>query len=128
MNPFWRDLLLAVAITSLLPTQTEWPVYGYDSSGSRYSPVGQITASNVMKLQRAWTYHTGEKPAVSGPRGQRQVAFETTPLVIGSVLYLTTPANRVIALDATSGRPQGSARHVAGERAESADYEFCDRT
>jgi quinoprotein glucose dehydrogenase len=32
------------------------------------------------------------------------MAFETTPLVINGVLYLTTPANRVIALDATSGR------------------------
>jgi PQQ-dependent dehydrogenase (methanol/ethanol family) len=104
MKPHWRDLLLAVAATSLLPAQTEWPVYGHDSGGSRYSSLRQITVNNVKELQRAWTYHTGEKPASSGPRGQRQVAFETTPLVIGGVLYLTTPANRVIALDAISGR------------------------
>jgi quinoprotein glucose dehydrogenase len=104
MKPRWRDLLLALAAASLLPAQTDWPVYGHDSGGSRYSPLRQITVNNVKELQRAWTYHTGEKPASSGPRGQRQVAFETTPLVIGGVLYLTTPANRVIALDATSGR------------------------
>ncbi|MBV9502703.1 MAG: pyrroloquinoline quinone-dependent dehydrogenase [Acidobacteriaceae bacterium] len=103
MKPRWRDVMLAVAASSLLPAQSEWPFYGYDSGGSRYSPVSQITPGNVKNLQRAWTYHTGEKPAASGPRGQRQVAFETTPLVIEGVLYLTTPANRVIALDATSG-------------------------
>lgn len=53
---------------------------------------------------RAWTYHTGEMPVISGPRGQRQIAFETTPLIVGGVLYLSTPANRIIALEPESGR------------------------
>jgi quinoprotein glucose dehydrogenase len=84
--------------------QTDWPAYGHDPAGTRYSPIRQITPDNVVHLLRAWTYHTGEKPFVSGSHGQRQTAFETTPLVVNGILYLTTPANRVIALDPISGR------------------------
>lgn len=97
-------LLLGIIASAFAYGQTDWPVYGHDPGGARYSPLSQITPGNVGKLERAWTYHTGEGPAASGPRGQRQMAFETTPLVINGILYLTTPANRVIALDATSGR------------------------
>lgn len=84
--------------------QTDWPAYGHDPGGMRFSPLDQINTRNVTHLIRAWTYHTGETPAVSGPRGQRQTAFETTPLIINNVLYLSTPASRVIALDPESGK------------------------
>jgi len=90
--------------TTIAVAQNDWPAYGHDPAGTRYSPLRQIARSNIAQLQRAWTYHTGEKPFASGPRGQRQTAFETTPLVVNEILYLTTPANRVIALDPTSGR------------------------
>ena len=79
-------------------------MYGHDSGGMRFSPLKQIDSENVNRLERAWTYHTGEMPAISGPRGQRQTAFETTPLVVNGVLYLSTPANRIIALEPESGR------------------------
>lgn len=70
----------------------------------RYSPLDQINTSNVARLARAWTYHTGELVKASGPRAQRQIAFETTPLFIKGTLYLSTPANRIIALDGDTGR------------------------
>src|SRR3984893_795497 len=92
--PVLRILGLA-ALTTVLSAQTDWPVYGHDDGGMRYSPLKQINSSNVSKLQRAWTYHTGELGSV---------AFETTPLVKGGVLYLSTPASRVIALDPETGR------------------------
>jgi quinoprotein glucose dehydrogenase len=92
-------------ITVSLYGQTDWPVYGHDSGGMRYSPLRQITVSNVAKLERAWTYHTGEIYNAAGTaRGQRTTAFETTPLVIGNTLYFSTPSNRVIALEANSGK------------------------
>jgi glucose dehydrogenase len=84
--------------------QSDWPTYGHDPGGLRFSPLRQVNTGNVTRLRRAWTYHTGEKPPVSGPRGQRQTAFETTPIVIDGVLYFSTPANRIIALDSGSGR------------------------
>src|ERR1700678_3686882 len=35
----------------------EWPTYGHDSGGMRYSPLTQITPANVSNLKLAWTYH-----------------------------------------------------------------------
>jgi glucose dehydrogenase len=81
-----------------------WPTYGHDPGGMRFSPLTQINVENVSRLRRAWTYHTGEEPPVSGSRGQRQTAFETTPLVIANTLYFSTAASRIIALDSASGR------------------------
>ena len=80
---------------------TEWPTYGNDPGGTRYSPLFQINRENVSKLKVAWTFHTGD---VSEGRGRRKRSgFETTPLVVDGTLYLTTPFNRVIALDPQTG-------------------------
>jgi len=80
----------------------EWLSYGRDAGNTRYSPLTQITSDNVGQLQLAWTYHTGDMS--DGRHGSRRSGFETTPLVLDGRLYLTTPLNRVIALDATTGR------------------------
>ena len=80
----------------------EWSAYGRDSGGTRYSPLEQITPENVGKLQTAWTFHTGD--VSDGSKGVRATGFETTPLVMEGRLYLTTPFNRVIALDPVTGR------------------------
>src|SRR5438105_12737452 len=81
---------------------TEWPTYGNDPGGTRYSPLSQINRENVSKLKVAWTFHTGD---VSEGRGRRKRSgFETTPLVVDGTLYLTTPFNRVIVLDPETGK------------------------
>jgi len=52
-----------------------------------------------------WTYHTGEVDRYTNATDRHSVApFETTPLIVGGVLFLSTPSNRVIALDAETGR------------------------
>ena len=106
-----RAALFALWLASRLTAQTDWPVYGHDPGGARYSPLRQIQTANVSRLTRVWTYHTGEQSASAahtganpGERGEQHTAFETTPLVIGSVLYFSTPAGRVIALNAATGR------------------------
>src|ERR687885_1980518 len=82
---------------------SEWRYYGGDEGGTRYSSLSQINRSNVGRLQRAWVYHTGELDL--GLRTSSfQASFSTTPLVVGGVMYLTTPSSRVIALDAETGR------------------------
>ncbi|MBI2425822.1 MAG: pyrroloquinoline quinone-dependent dehydrogenase [Candidatus Hydrogenedentes bacterium] len=78
-----------------------WPAYGGDAGGSRYSPLKQITPENVMHLEVAWTHRTGED--YTGTDSAWQAAYESTPILIGTTLYLTTPSSRVIALDAESG-------------------------
>jgi quinoprotein glucose dehydrogenase len=76
----------------------DWPAYGRDSGGSRYSPLSQITRENVKHLQIAWTYRTGDVPTKA-----QLAAFEATPILVDGTLYLSTPFNRVIALDPETG-------------------------
>ncbi|WCM90781.1 glucose/quinate/shikimate family membrane-bound PQQ-dependent dehydrogenase [Acidovorax sp. NCPPB 3576] len=79
----------------------EWHAYGRTGEGQRYSPLGQITPDNVRGLEVAWQYRTGD---VRGEPGDPQeTTFEVTPLKIGNRLYLCTPHQSVIALDATTG-------------------------
>jgi membrane-bound PQQ-dependent dehydrogenase (glucose/quinate/shikimate family) len=79
----------------------DWPSYGRDAGGQRFSPLAQIDRGNVSRLRRAWTYHTGE---IETRPGAQAVAFETTPLAVDGVLYLSTAAGRVIALDGDTGQ------------------------
>jgi len=79
----------------------EWPYYGHDAGGMRYSPLTQINRENVTQLKVAWTFHTGD---ISDGHGDRKRSgFESTPLLVGGTLYLTTPFNRVIALNPETG-------------------------
>ena len=80
----------------------EWRYYGADAGGTKYSPLKQINRTNVATLQPAWTFHTGE--ISDGKTLLTRTAFEATPLVVDGVMYLTTPFNRLIALDPESGK------------------------
>jgi quinoprotein glucose dehydrogenase len=80
----------------------DWVTYGRTNAGQRYSPLAQITPQNVANLDVAWTFHTGD---LRGQPGDPvETTFEVTPLKIGERLYLCTPHQEVIALDATTGR------------------------
>jgi quinoprotein glucose dehydrogenase len=81
---------------------TEWPNYGNDSGGMRYSPLAQINRENVSKLQVAWIFHTGDISDGSGD--SRRSGFEATPILVDGTLFFTTPFNRVIALDPQTGK------------------------
>ena len=74
------------------PTDGEWLLYRrtYDSWG--YSPLDQITTDNVSKLEPLWTFSTGVNEAHQAP-----------PLVNGRYMFITTPQNHVLALDAQTG-------------------------
>jgi quinoprotein glucose dehydrogenase len=92
-------LLLGIALSGW--AQTGWPNYGNDGGGTRYSAARQIDRSNVGRLQPLWTYRTGaleEKTALI-----RKAAFEATPILVGSRLFLSTPYNHVIALNPQNG-------------------------
>lgn len=79
----------------------DWPNYGNDPGGMRFSSLTQVNRENVSKLQPAWTFHTGD---ISDRRDGTRTGFETTPLFVDETLFLTTPFNRVIALDPATGR------------------------
>ena len=83
----------------------EWRFYGGDPGGTRSSPLKQINRQNVKNLKRAWTYHMGEVDRGGNETDRHHIApFESTPIVIDGMLYFSTPSNRVIALDAETGR------------------------
>ena len=83
-------------------TDTEWPNYGNDPGGTRYSPLTQINRDNVSKLKIAWTFHTGD--ISDGSHDRRRSGFEATPIFVDGTLYFSTGFNRVIALDPETGK------------------------
>ena len=100
--------VVAVAATSLngqgLPITYErllnsdkepgnWLMYSRTYNGHRYSPLDEINRDNVDRLQVKWLF-----------QGRHQDKFETTPLVVDGVMYLTRPENDIYALDAETGR------------------------
>ncbi len=84
----------------------DWPHYGGDAGGSRYSPLTQVNKNNVTELVVAWEYHTGDVSDGSG--GRRKSEFEATPIVVDGTMYLSTPFNRVVALDPETGQQKWS--------------------
>jgi quinoprotein glucose dehydrogenase len=79
-----------------------WPVYGGAPGGGHYTPLSQITAANVDKLREAWVFRTGDYS--NEAPGHRATTFEATPILADDVLYFCTPYNRVIALQAETGK------------------------
>ena len=78
-----------------------WSNYGNDPGGTRYSSARQIDRTNVSRLQLAWTYRTGATKQETALN--RKAAFEATPILVESKLFLSTPYNVVIALDPRTG-------------------------
>ena len=79
---------------SAAPTKDrDWPAYNGGRNGDHYSALKQIDKSNVSQLQVAWQFDTGEKGGM-----------QSNPLIVGRVLYAYTPSQKVIALDAVTGK------------------------
>jgi quinoprotein glucose dehydrogenase len=89
----------------------EWRHYGGDAAGTKYSPLDQINASNVNRLQIAWRWKTanlGQSPDYN---------WQATPLMIGDTLYFTAGSQRsAVAIDAASGDTKWTYTHDEGDR------------
>ncbi len=94
--------ILLASLCLVTANAQEWPVYGGDAGGTRYSSLKQINRTNVATLHEAWTYHT--KDASDGTEYNVRSAFENTPLMVDGVLYLVTPFDRLIALEPETGK------------------------
>ena len=93
-------LRFLIAVSMVLPAlhaQNDWPRWGRDGGNQRFSPLKQINTSNVSKLVPAWQYSmkNGEPPFRPS---------ESTPLVVGGVMYLSYPVYRVVALESETGK------------------------
>src|SRR5918995_1207514 len=72
---------------------SKWLIYHGNYFGHRYSPLTQITPQNVNQLKAQWTFQTRLTPN-----------FQTTPLLVDNVLYVTGFNGTAWAIDARSGR------------------------
>lgn len=70
----------------------DWPMYLGDARRSLYSELAQIHRGNVARLEKAWTFETGD-------RGE----YQANNLIIDGVLYTASPTRKVFALDAATG-------------------------
>jgi quinate dehydrogenase (quinone) len=92
MNETYKTLPFPAGPGGAQIAARDWQHWGGTAAGTRYVPFDQINASNVGKLQVAWTYRTG----VGG-------AFKATPLQIGDTVYVCLARNIISALDADTG-------------------------
>ena len=93
--------VLAAAGVQKPPVMQEWPVYAADQGASHYSPLDDITRTNVSTLAIAWEWKPDESAMQAF--GAQPGNFQNTPLMIDNVLYVSTMYNRVVALDAETG-------------------------
>jgi quinoprotein glucose dehydrogenase len=97
---FLRDGGLFFALSLALPgamcaaqSAVDWPAYNGRPESDHYSRLAQINRANVRQLKVAWTFDTGEKGDI-----------QTNPVIVGHTLYAYTPSQKVIALDAATGK------------------------
>lgn len=96
-------LILSACVSTAAHAQagSDWPAWGHDAGGQRFSPLADIDRGNVHALKAAWTFHTGD---AYQPKKSKPTAFEATPIYVDGTLYLSTPLGRVFALDPVTGQ------------------------
>jgi len=106
-------LILAAALVlgQSKPPDAEWRYWGGDAASTRYSPLDQINASNVSKLQIAWRWKTASITS------RIDSNWEVTPLMVGGDLYFTAGAERAtVAVEAVTGDTLWVYKFEEGER------------
>jgi PQQ-dependent dehydrogenase (methanol/ethanol family) len=97
------DGLTSQDLLAGLKNPTRWTMYSGDYTGKRHSPLTQITPQNVSRLTPQWAF---QADTIATGRG-----FESTPLVIDGVIYLTGANGNAWAIDARTGRQFWRFRH-----------------
>lgn len=82
------------------PPNSDWPTYGGNAAGNRYSTLTQINTRTVKNLKLAWSYDTGDNKDPT----QRGMDIQCQPIVVKGVLYGTSPKLKLFAIDAATGR------------------------
>ncbi|MDX2249592.1 MAG: PQQ-binding-like beta-propeller repeat protein [Bacteroidia bacterium] len=88
---------------------TSWPVHRGNEASNAWSDLSQINKSNVAELSVAWTYHTGDLPAEGRP------TLQCNPIMVNDLLYITSPAMKVAALNPGTGEEKWSFDPTGGK-------------
>jgi len=97
-------VLLAGSCANPHREMADWPVYGGNKAGNRYSSLDQINLKNVQDLQVVWTYNSADVPFADGSRHRQQHEIQCQPIVVHGILYGTNPTLKLFALQAATGR------------------------
>ena len=98
------SVCVGAALAAAPDSAAGWPAYGGTPGGGHYSAAGEITPSNVNRLEIAWTHNSGdirERDLEAGVFSQS--SFQATPILVDETLYYCSPFNIVMALDARTG-------------------------
>ncbi len=99
-------VLLAAASVSAAYGQAapgEWPAYGYDQNGQRYSPLAQINAKNASTLKLAWQYGVDASTNDPNPANRTLTTTEAVPIMVAGILYTPTVHHTIVALRPETG-------------------------
>ncbi len=118
--PTRRDVLVASATLAAAPllkgltsiveaaqagnAPSQWTSYGSDNASTKYAPLSQIDGDNFSRLRVAWTWRSVEADVLKANPKLRSWAWESTPLMVDGVLYISTSLSQVAALDAATGQ------------------------
>ena len=82
----------------------EWPAYAGTYAAARYSPLAQINRDNARNLHVAWRWKSPDAAVHHAhPEIGPSFANESTPLMVGGMLYTSTSLSQVAAIDAATG-------------------------
>src|SRR5918992_799043 len=99
-SAWWLSTLMLGAAAPAPPAASpgrEWR-HGGDPGHTQYSELAQINAGNVQRMRQAWIYRTGDK------RNDDRSQIQCQPIVVEGVLYGTSPAIKLFALEAATGK------------------------
>jgi quinoprotein glucose dehydrogenase len=87
-----------------LPAATEWRHVSGDSQGTKYSPLDQISPTNVEQLKVAWRWPSPDRAIEGQNLLWRPTKYQDTPLLIDGTLYTVTSLGIIAALDPGTGQ------------------------
>jgi len=88
---FWAGICGATLATQALAQSADWPAYGGDQGGTRYSTLTQIDRQNVTQLQEVWRLDVAP------------FAMQTQPIIIDGTMYAFSPDGNALAINAATG-------------------------
>ncbi len=94
-----------IVIGGAADSDRDWPAYGRDKAGTRYSPLDQINRNTIKNLQIAWRRSAvPEELRVTFPDAQGAANYQHTPIVVGGLMYISSSVGAVVALDPATGK------------------------
>jgi glucose dehydrogenase len=102
MNILRTVILAGIFVPALYP-QADWPAYGHDPAGQRYSPLSKINTTTISKLRPAWRYDIDPGNVNLDPATRFLTSTEAVPIMARGVLYTPTLHHSIVALKPETG-------------------------